>query len=115
MYFAYFKNNDHRDQFLILKAKAGQGNDCEYCSAIYVLAALGKSVEKHVQLGGIKFLALFKDAEVWSSSEKALVKLAAALFNADAWPVTIEDVFYSLDEENIRVALQALEIRYLMR
>ena len=111
----YYKNDEHQKRALAMKSKAGQGNDCEYCSAIYVLAALDKSVEKHVQLGGIKFLGLFKDAEVWSSSERSLLRLAATLFNASTWPVSVEDVFYSLDEENTRVALQALEIRYLMR
>lgn len=111
----YFKNDEHKELFMSLKEKAGQGNDCEYTAAIYVLSAMGKSVEKHVQPGAIKFLDLFKDAEVWSSSERSLLRLAATLFNASTWPVTIEDVFYSLDEENTRVALQALEIRYLMR
>jgi hypothetical protein len=48
----YYKNNEHQKRALAMKNKAGQGNDCEYCSAIYVLAALDKPVEKHVQLGG---------------------------------------------------------------
>lgn len=112
----YYKSNEHQKRALAMKNKAGQGNDCEYDSALYVLAALEKHVEEYVSKGGgIKFPQLFKDAEVWSSSEHSLLRLAATLFNADTWPVTIEDVFYSLDEENIRVALQALKIRYLMR
>ena len=117
MYFAYFKNNDHRDQFLALKQKAGQGKDCEYDSALYVLAALEKHVEEYVSKGGgIKFPQLFEDAEVWSSSERALLRLAGVLFGFGAGvSVTVEDVFWHLDEENCRVALQALEIRYLMR
>lgn len=111
----YFKNDVHKNRFLVLKAKAEQGNDCEYSSALYVLAALGKPVEKHIQPGAIKFPQLKKASRAWSSSEKALIKLAATLFNYSSWPAKIGDIFYHLDEENTKVALQALEIRYLMR
>ena len=38
----YFKNDKHRGLFLTLKQRAGQGNDCEYTAALYVLSALGK-------------------------------------------------------------------------
>ena len=44
-----------------------------------------------------------------------MIKLAATLFNYSSWPAKIGDIFYHLDEENTKVALQALEIRYLMR
>ena len=111
----YFRDDRHRDIFLALRQKAGVGKDCEYDSALYVLSALGKPIEKYVQPGAIEFKKLKQVSRAWSSSEKALLRLAAALFNASTWPVTIEDVFYSLDEDNVRVALQALEIRYLMR
>jgi hypothetical protein len=112
----YYKSNEHKELFLSLKEKAGQGKDCEYDSALYVLAALEKHVEEYVSKGGgIKFPQLFEDAEVWSSSERALLRLAGVLFGAGVVSVTVEDVFWHLDEENCRVALQALEIRYLMR
>ena len=111
----YFKSDIHRNRFLVLKKKAGQGNDCEYAAAIYVLSAMGKPVEKYVQPGDINFSRMFRETHVWSSSERALTRLAATLHNAAVWPIAIYDVFYSLDEENTRVALQALEIRYLMR
>ena len=113
----YFKNDEHRDLFLALRQRAGQGNDCEYTAAIYVLAGIGngKPVSKHVLPGEIKFPALFRSAKVWSSSEKALAKLAATLFNYSSWPAKIGDIFYHLDEQNSQVAIQALKIRYLMR
>ena len=112
----YFKNDEHQKLFTFLKQKAGQGNNCEYTAAIYTLAALGKSasVIKYVLLGEIKFPALFKVAKVWSSSEKALLKLAASLFNASSWPVPVGDVFYHLDSNNSRVAIEAIKIRYLV-
>ncbi|WP_288959428.1 hypothetical protein [uncultured Aminobacterium sp.] len=113
----YFKNDndEHKDLFLTLKEKAGQGDDCEYTAALYVIAAIGKPIRASILKSGINFSEWFKEAEIWSSSERSLLRLAATLFNASTWPVTIEDVFYSLDEDNVRVALQALEIRYLMR
>lgn len=111
----YYKNDEHQKRALAMKNKAGQGSDCEYCSAIYVLAALDKPVEDYIQPGVIAIRALKKDSAVWSSSEKALVKLAISLFGAGAHSARIDEVFWSLDEENTRVALQALEIRYLIR
>jgi hypothetical protein len=60
----------------------------------------------------IEFEKLKQVSRAWSSSEKALLKLAATLFNEQA---KVRDVFHHLDEDNCRVALQALEIRYLMR
>lgn len=111
----YYKNDEHKEFFLTLKEKARQGNDCEYTAALYVIAAIGKPIRVSILKSGINFSEWFKEAEIWSSSEKALARLAAALFNASTWPVPIGDVFRHLDKENTRVALQALEIRYLMR
>ena len=111
----YFKSDDHKKLFLALKQKAGQGDDCEYTAALYVLSTLGKPILKYIQPDGIEFSSLFNDSIAWSSSERALIKLAAALFNAARSPAYIDEVFYSLDEENTRVALQGLELRYLMR
>jgi len=112
----YYKNDEHRDLFLTLKQKAGQGDDCEYISALYVLAALGKQVATYVQSDDIDFKDLLTDiVQVGSSSERALARLAASLFNTSTWPISIGYVFRYLDEENTKVALQALEIRYLMR
>lgn len=111
----YFKDDKHKELFLALKQKAGQGNDCEYTAALYVLSALGKPIEKYVQPGAIEFKKLKQVSRAWSSSERALIKLAATLFNAARSPAYIDEVFYSLDEENTRVALQGLELRYLMR
>lgn len=112
----YFKNNEHKELFLALKNKAGQGNDCEYTSALYVLAALGKRVAIYLGSDGIDFMILLTDiAQVGSSSEQALTKLAASLFNDSTWHVPIGEIFRHLDEENTRVAIEALKIRYLVR
>jgi len=52
-----------------------------------------------------------KAAGPWSSSEKALLRLAAALFNS-SWKADINDVFWSLDHDNVNLALEALKIRF---
>lgn len=112
----YFKNEAHKDRFHRLIAQAGQENNREYTAALYTIAALGKRVDKYIgKGGGICFPDLFEDAEVWSSSERALLKLAGVLFGASMYSVAVDDVFWHLDEHNCQVALQALEIRYLRR
>lgn len=111
----YFKSDKHKELFLALKAKAGQGIDCEYTAALYVLSAVGKPVEQYVHPGVIEVRKLKQASAAWSSSEKALLKLAATLFNDSTWQAKVGDVFHHLDEDNARIALQGLEIRYLIR
>lgn len=108
-----FLGDLHQEAYNGLKAKTGVSNDREYCSALYVLAAVGKrEILRYVTKDGIGFDGLLKAAATWSSGEKALVKLAATLFNAGAWPVSVNDVFYHLDGDSARVAIEALNIRY---
>ncbi len=109
----YFKTVEHQKMFNSLLKKAGQGNDLEYTAAIYTLSAIGKDVREYILSGEIKYPALFKVASVWSSGEKALLRLSATLFNASTWSVNIDDIFHHLDADNCRVAIQAIEIRYL--
>lgn len=109
----YYKSDEHKIAFFTLLNKSRQHKDCEYCSALYAMSALGKDVDKYVQEGGgIKFPLLFEDAAPWSSSEQALLKLAGVLFGAGV-SLDVEELFWHLDEENCQVVLQALEIRYL--
>ncbi len=96
-----------------LVKKAGQGSDPEYTAAIYTLSAIGKDVREYIRPGEIEYPALFKVASVWSSGERALLKLSATLFNANMWPVNLDNIFYHLDADNCQVAIQAIKIRYL--
>lgn len=110
----YWKDERHKALFERLRGKAGQGKDVEFAAAIYVLAAIGKTeIEKYIILNVIDFQALKRVATVWSSSEQTLLRLAATLFNAGTWRVSVNDVFYHLDRDNARVAIEALKIRYL--
>jgi|GEM_PF-1444730 len=109
----WFKDAEHEKSFAELREKAGaRPGEREYLAALYVLAALDKPVAKYVQPRRVAFTALFKAAGPWSSGEKALVRLAATLFNGEAWKVAVHDVFYCLDRANCQAALEALKIRY---
>lgn len=110
-----FKNDWHQELFNGLVARIGvwATKDKEYSSALFALASTEKrNMLRYADKEGIDFEKLMKDSEPWSSGERALVKLSATLFNSQAFPLTIEEIFYSLDHENIKVALEALAIRY---
>jgi hypothetical protein len=109
----HFASEDHADTYEALASMAQVGRDREFQAALYVLAAIRyKHLRQYVEPGGIRITALMEDSKPWSTSEKALVRLAATLFNSGAWPVPVGDIFYSLDETNTGVALEALSIRY---
>jgi hypothetical protein len=109
----WFKSDKHRQLFVGLDEKMNSPKEMDALSCIYVLAAIGKPTAKDYidETGMIYFEELLKDAEVWSSSEKALLKLAAHLFNS-IWPANIDEVFYNLDYSNKRIALKAIQMRY---
>lgn len=109
----YFKTTDHQAVFNNLLERTGQWDSSEYKAAVYALAAIGKDISGYILPGEIKYPAIFKEAEVWSSGEKALLRLSAALFNASLWKANLGDIFHHLDADNCRVAIQAIEIRYI--
>jgi hypothetical protein len=109
----YFKTTDHQAVFNNLLERTGQWDSSEYKAAVYILSAIGKDVSEYVRPGEIKYPALFKKSSVWSSGEKALLRLSAALFSSSTWKADLGNVFHSLDADNCRVAIQAIEIRYI--
>lgn len=110
----YFKDEEHRKEYEALLKKVGV-NERSTSAALYVLSATRKSIQEYIQRAEIDFYALLEAAEIWSSGEIAMAKLAAALFCPVAWPVTVDDVFHSLDGENTKVALEALKMKYKAR
>lgn len=85
----------------------------DYLAAIFLLSSplLGKKAEKYIWPGEIRFSELMERCGVWSSGEKGLLKLAASLFNS-GWKADLNDIFWSLDAENVELALEALRIRF---
>jgi hypothetical protein len=97
----WFKDAKQERLYRALCDKAQvQAGEREYLASLYVLAALDKPVERFVLPREIDFPALVKQARPWSSGEKALVKLAATLFNSTFWKVSLHDVFCRLDSTN---------------
>ena len=109
----WFKNPEHERYYTKFLEKAQvRSGEREYLAALYVLAVLNKPVEQYISPGQVALDKFIKTARPWSSGEKALVKLAAALFNSTFWKVRVHDVFCSLDSSNCQVALEALKTRY---
>ncbi len=106
----YFKNEDHDFRYAQWETKIPK-NNVEYQAAIYCLAATGEPIQKYISRGGISFPALFEEADKWGSGERALIHLAAHLFNGSG-KMGIAEIFSPLDEENRKVAIKALELRY---
>lgn len=88
-----------------------QNNDCYYKPALILFAIVRKDFSKWIKPGEINFSSILKQCKAWSSSEIALTKLAATLYNS-RWKVSIDDVFYSLDGRNVEIALMAIAMRY---
>lgn len=108
----FFKDARHREAYRELAAKVGAEGGREARAAVYVLAAVEKDLGGYVSPARIDFSSLLEVSGSWSSGERALVKLAATLFNAAAWPVVVDEVFSALDAENFRLAVEALTLRY---
>lgn len=109
----WFKDARHEAVYRELQAKTRVTSGRDILASLYVLAAIEKEgLPKYVSEGSIDFASLLETSKPWSSGEKALAKLAATLFNSTAWPATTDEVFYSLDADNFRVATEALALRY---
>lgn len=113
----WFKNEEHKQnyEYLLVIYDGHDGHaDSESISALYVLAAVGKSkvIDSLVSRGEIDFPKLLRVCRPWSSGEKAMVKLAASLFNQFNYKAIINDVFRPLDQSNTTMVLEALKLRY---
>lgn len=109
-----FLNNGHKETFQELEEVAQtRPGEKDFKAAIYILSCplLASRCEKYIKPREIGFTDLMDDAQVWSSSEKGLLSLAAALFNS-AWKADINNVFWNLDDDNTALALEALKIRF---
>lgn len=108
-----FKDEHHAAKFkeLILRAQAHGERD--YTAALFLLSSplVARRCSKYVEPRGIKFTALIKASAPWSSSEKGLVKLAAALFN-NHFKCDVNDAFWNLDSNNTAIAIEAIKIRF---
>lgn len=108
-----FKDDQHRARFQAMWRKAARPpEDLEWRSALYVLASLEKEgLLDCIHDGYIDFEVLYQLSDDWSTSEKALCRLAHELYNSRG-NITISQLFQDLDTDNTQVALEALRLRY---
>lgn len=118
-----FQNDEHAEKYRSFSSKFQNVIRREFvkdiatkdvAAALYLLSSpllAGKGMAEYVWPGQIRFSELIKKIGPWSGSEKAMVRLAAALYNS-SWKIDINDVFWSLDEGNTEIALEALRIRW---
>ncbi|MHB1420231.1 MAG: hypothetical protein ACYCX4_11720 [Bacillota bacterium] len=108
----WFKSNRHADEFNKLVGLTQAKHARDTLSALYILASMGKDFTGYVSPGNIEFSLIIIEAEPWHKTERALVSLAAALYNGLEYPADIDKTFYNLDSDCIEVALTAMAIRY---
>lgn len=111
-----FANQEHEKRYQELAAICQPNSRAkDFPAALFLLSspllARKSDVAKHVRPGSIIFSKLMEQIGPWSSGEKGLVKLAAAMYNS-RWKVDVNDIFGSLDDKNTGIALEALRIRW---
>ena len=90
-------------------------NNREVGAALYALAALqdkGGEVRHRVSQGEVAFPALLDASSAWSSGERALLRLAAHLFNDAEYVFSVSACLAYLDDANFEAAIHALRWRY---
>ncbi|QGG46860.1 hypothetical protein [Heliorestis convoluta] len=113
----YWKNEEHKSRYMMFLVLTGKKKlDCEYGSALYLLAAITSKksmlISQFIDDEGIDFVELQESSKEWSRSEKAMIHLAANLFSAGYMEADVYSSFSTLDPENTKAAIQALSIRF---
>ena len=111
-----FTDSDHEQRYREMAAICQfQPGEKDFAAAIFLLSspllAYKVNASKHMIPGEIRFAGLMKKIGPWSGSEKAMVKLAAAMYNS-VWKVDVNEAFWRLDGGNTELALEALRIRF---
>lgn len=110
---------EERFKELLLRAKL-KYKDKERQSLFYVLAGnddLYKQVDKIYNFGKQQLNCINENGEVdlddifVSSSSNALLKLALELYNQST-SISVNELFRNLDDNNSRLAINAIKIRY---
>lgn len=112
----WFRDQKHETFYKNLIAGHGAGDkDSGYLSALYILAALNKNGFQDTMDGpgrNLNFDLLLDAALAWNAADRALLRIAATLYNPCLWPTAIDDVFRHLNEADFETALQALRLKY---
>lgn len=114
----YFLSGEHEERFqeLTQKAEVFEG-DIERKALFFILAGNDDLYKK------VNHIYDFRESEInpdclesgkvdFSSSARKLVKLAYNLYNSYPSEETVIDTFYLLDEENFKLAINAIKLRF---
>lgn len=115
----FFKDEYHQQLADKLMKKFGfqtLEDDREYGSFCYVASATYKENQllKVADPSGVDLDVLNEQLSVYSNSERAMIRFALQLFSSDLDDITIPEVMRSLDEQNEKVIVQAIQFRYKM-
>ena len=111
-----FKDKDHENDFFYLMIETFKRpfDDREYGSLSYLVAATGKTgdVINIYDHEGLDIDILRDRMGVYSSSEIAMIRFGLQLFNSNIDDIKLNDVFWSLDDENTAVVKAAIDYRF---
>lgn len=113
----YYKDEWHEQETaLLLKQMSIQSiqEDLSYGLLAYIIGSVYKAKHlKHaLDKDGVDLDVLLPKLEVYSSSERAMIRFALQCFNGNIDNISLNDVMYNLDENNVRVIKQAIDLRY---
>lgn len=116
----YFKDRQHKEDsncFLKVFGKSDFTTDVEYGVLSYVLGAVNKKKDLMLAVDeeGIDIEKLYEILDVYSSSERSMIRFGVQCFNTSIDDIKLADVVSSLDNENLRVVKTALDLRYFKR
>lgn len=108
----YFADLGHKRSYNQLSERLTE-DDKRLVATVYALSAIGKNekISQYIHGHWIDPEGLLGEGSKWSTGEKALLALATNIYDSDC-PANIHDVFYCLDENNTKVALETLKLRY---
>lgn len=110
-----FKDESHEADFWFLIEKVDRPlSDREYGSLMYMIATSGKTdaLLDLIDSDGVDVEILQERMGVFSSSERAMIRFGLQLFNSSIDDIKLADVFWSLDEENVKSVKSVIDYRF---
>jgi len=108
----YFADLGHKRSYNQLSERLTE-DDKRLVATVYALSAIGKNekISQYIHGHWIDPEGLLGEGSKWSTGEKALLALATNIYDSNC-PANIHDIFYCLDKNNTKIALETLKIRY---
>jgi hypothetical protein len=108
----YFADLGHKRSYNQLSERLTE-DDKRLVATVYALSAIGKNekISQYIHGHWIDPEGLLGEGSKWSTGEKALLALATNIYDSNC-PANVHDVFYCLDKNNTKVALETLKLRY---